>query len=825
MKRIVFLFLLFSLLLTPTAYSRTLEFKSWQIWDFSYNGIHQVCCSVSAKDGDVPVTGLSIEDFAITETLVDEFGNVLSKAEIAPYQREDQFGGIGFWERSVSSSKIDLVFLIDKTGSMAGQIESIKSELKEFVNRLEDDSCDFRVAVLLFEASSLEEPGRKSPDHPFHGVMERDELLLAIEEIETAGEWHINTWSYDAILFGSQLDFREDARAVIVVITDTLPETVYGPFWYFSGGSVATKRAVEIALEERGIELEYFQPEESALAHMENYDRLINPALSESNFNYLAGAVSLGWPFKQDLIEVDALPVSESIYYLSWESALDEITKYYRKQGFEVEVNVRRGDEQVSFKYSPFFDEEGYLQSSEDYHLPVFDEEGSALPDKVVEMDLLRELGDLKAFSDSNWNYVARDGVLQLRSVDPGEYLYRLYGYGRSSYSYSTLRLRGSGEISFVQGEVFPDSVVAQTGDAFLESVKIRGLMEEFVGNKIAVNESKEFAEKSLHWIDAISSDGLNLREMEAMKRFYVSVGAFLNGTAYAAIESERVESDLLQMVRDTRRIVEHAEEVADMISSAKNIILSTASIIADIISGNWSGVAQQISIEALLDEFVSYVKNDLLDDVLEAVKNKLRAYLSDPSKAEELLSLVKGDMVGWVEGGEDSDEGSVRDEIRQVVYTDLTYRNFTKPVIRELEESLAGAARLASLPISDLDLYAASWSMNRDFANMRTEVMDPLQDWSFMVLGEHKRIDNWETILEIFEETVPLIVELLRLMEYKNPVLGDIAEELSKLSYVLDAVGLLTLAYEISLKADQLTTMAGKLDRVNDYLFPEGGY
>lgn len=162
---------------------------------------------------------------------------------------------------------------------------------------------------------------------------------------------------------------------------------------------------------------------------------------------------------------------------------------------------------------------------------------------------------------------------------------------------------------------------------------------------------------------------------------------------------------------------------------------------------------------------------------------------------------------------------------LRQVVYTDLTYRNFTKPVIRELEESLAGAARLASLPISDLDLYAACWSMNRDFANMRTEVMDPLQDWSFMVLGEHKRIDNWETILEIFEETVPLIVELLRLMEYKNPVLGDIAEELSKLSYVLDAVGLLTLACEISLKADQLTTMAGKLDRVNDYLFPEDGY
>ncbi len=86
-------------------------------------------------------------------------------------------------------------------------------------------------------------------------------------------------------------------------------------------------------------------------------------------------------------------------------------------------MGVKRGDEQVSLSYSPFFGEEGYLQSSEAYHLPVLDEEGNALPDKALEMDLLRELGDLKAFSET---YVMKDGVLQLRSVDPGEYLYRL---------------------------------------------------------------------------------------------------------------------------------------------------------------------------------------------------------------------------------------------------------------------------------------------------------------------------------------------------------------------------------------------------------------
>ena len=72
-------------------------------------------------------------------------------------------------------------------------------------------------------------------------------------------------------------------------------------------------------------------------------------------------------------------------------------------------------------------------------------------------------------------------------------------------------------------------------------------------------------------------------------------------------------------MVRDTRSIVLNMRrEVAAMISSAKNITF--ASIIAGIISGV-TGAAwhNDIQSKALLDEFIDYVKNDLLDDVLEA--------------------------------------------------------------------------------------------------------------------------------------------------------------------------------------------------------------
>ena len=72
MKRIGFLFLLFSLFLITSVYSKTLELKSWQIWDFSYNGIHQVSCSLAVSDGGSPVAGLPVEEFCIRETVFEQ---------------------------------------------------------------------------------------------------------------------------------------------------------------------------------------------------------------------------------------------------------------------------------------------------------------------------------------------------------------------------------------------------------------------------------------------------------------------------------------------------------------------------------------------------------------------------------------------------------------------------------------------------------------------------------------------------------------------------------------------------------------------------------
>ena len=72
--------------------------------------------------------GTHFETSTITETSRGRYGEV-SFAKLLRAEK-DQFDGIGFWKDLVSSFKPDLVFLIDKTGSMADQIESVKSELK-----------------------------------------------------------------------------------------------------------------------------------------------------------------------------------------------------------------------------------------------------------------------------------------------------------------------------------------------------------------------------------------------------------------------------------------------------------------------------------------------------------------------------------------------------------------------------------------------------------------------------------------------------------------------------------------------------------------------
>jgi hypothetical protein len=159
-------------------------------WEQSY-----LWASVSVKDSKGNwVTGLSLNNFSLSEALINSTGHVIQERLITFDKPgyDCQFEGDGFWERSVTSEKLDIVFLIDMTGSMEEEMPVIHSELHEFVNRLQSEHVDFRIAIVKYEGSTkgnypADSYGSWTATMPFRGVMEIKEIHQWLDNVQLSG--------------------------------------------------------------------------------------------------------------------------------------------------------------------------------------------------------------------------------------------------------------------------------------------------------------------------------------------------------------------------------------------------------------------------------------------------------------------------------------------------------------------------------------------------------------------------------------------------------------------------------------------------------------
>ena len=175
----------------------------------------------------------------------------------------------------------------------------------------------------------------------YDGNTEVDRLLEDIDYwfIRNGGEWWTPTVTYDAILATPFLRFRPDARKVVLVVTDIVPQTIYGAFWYTNGCTNASASAVEKFVEAEGVEI-YYAKNPADHPNFAGYcDRDINPRACGGNSDWgiegsrLADlrwglgqqAVELNWPFDASDFYIklgvsNQLPLIDSSYYLLWES-------------------------------------------------------------------------------------------------------------------------------------------------------------------------------------------------------------------------------------------------------------------------------------------------------------------------------------------------------------------------------------------------------------------------------------------------------------------------------------------------------------------------
>ncbi|HBT25182.1 MAG TPA: hypothetical protein DEA58_00605, partial [Pseudothermotoga sp.] len=224
MRRAILLAVLFC---TNFLLAREISLREFELWDRD-GLVNSIWCSVTVKDGLSFVPDLSLNNFEITETAYDKYGDLIEERPVSFDNIYYQFDGEGFWEKSVNSDKLDIVFLIDYTGSMYEHMAAIKEQLLMFLNRLSTTKTDFRIIVAKYSVEDEPEWPSGTEADRFFGPAMINEIKHEIQELGTAGEGWNFTWAYDAFLWTLDLDWREDARKIVVIITDVFTDSVYG---------------------------------------------------------------------------------------------------------------------------------------------------------------------------------------------------------------------------------------------------------------------------------------------------------------------------------------------------------------------------------------------------------------------------------------------------------------------------------------------------------------------------------------------------------------------------------------------------------------------
>jgi len=808
-KVLTILLTLFSIMLL----SYQIQLRESEVW-WPSDLWNALWCSVTVKDdaGNY-VRNLKLEDFRITEKAYGKNQELLEEKTVTFESHSSyKFDGKGFWEKSINSDKLDIAFFIDGTGSMRKHADSIIEQLHQFVDRMIETATDFRIFISMYEAEDEPEWTIDPYITRFFGPAMIEEIRAAIDEIDTWGEWWNLTWGYDVFLWSLNLDWREDARKIVVIITDVYTDSVYGPNWYFSSGCVTSMHAVDMAIRDSKIQLYYCQPDEKDMAKTElseNYSPQVNVLVKENNFDKLAQknelVKKLSWPFNQEEIELEELPVIDSKYYFAWVS---DWNKYNFVSRVEVQISLAQTGESVQFVFYPLVKPDGTKKDiwARNVKFVVKDDANlSLMGSNNVWVYFYKVMGDLDRMKIIRAMHQIGDknGVLDLGTVIAGRYYYILYtSSGTYLHNrYHELGYTARGWVEIQPNEVNPKEITAYTYGKSMELYRAKGLLYELENSKITTDKMKSFAAEATKWLDEISKNGITLVEMEAIKRFYVGVGTLVNMVGYACTTQDRVTQDIEQIVQKATDMVRKAREVIGKLESAKNLILDAVNTFIDIVTGNWSGIAAKVTIEQLIDRLAKYVRDELIDDIMNTVYNKLLEVVGQP---ETILSFFRANVKTWVE--QLLSPSQISEVAHSFVKNDLIYPQFTSHLEEELYKLLNSSKALVQENYQKYwNFYERSALMRKSFEEMRKSFMGTLFATSYKALTDKKSIDDWKSVLLVFRETIPLVVDLLRLFEVRYPEFKEIKEALNTLYQALDAIGTMTKTYEVALKVDYL--------------------
>ncbi len=600
-------------------------------------------CSASVQDAaGAWATGLPQASFTVREALAG--GAPLAASFAEP---EHQFDGPGFWERSVTGELIDLVFVVDHSGTMEEQMPAIRTELQRVVDALVARRADFRMGVITTD--------NLLPDYhvvPMHGPMAVPELRAGIDAITVeTGEWWVPSALYDGVLLAVDnpadgLATRPAARKVMVVLSDSISQSIYGAIWYAGWTSTASLAAVHRLQELYDLELYFATP---AHAGVEGTDPS-NEQYADGDFNPYAiergklgtAAAELAWPFVASELSSRLGPppvgVVDARYYFAWRSG-HALEAAGAGEALRVELDARLPSGEL---LTGAVELPALLPQSE-LTLALTDAGLAPLDDATVV--LTREMGDRAA--PLYWDVAVSDGQAVIPAALAGAYRLEVLQTSLPGYDGVHDRVYHRAELT-VAAPTSSYAALVPLADAGLELSKAHGMLDDIGRWGLSHRPYVDFVAEARAWLDALALDGLDRTEMERLRRFNAGLAGYANTLGYADVEVRSATEDFVDAVMILleliQRITEEDGETSETLTSAITLALLDIYLATD-----QTTAVDQEALEGGAEEAVNELIDELKPLCVDAIESALEEWVDNPGLVTLLFdlaaTLINGDL------------------------------------------------------------------------------------------------------------------------------------------------------------------------------------
>ncbi|MEK7396874.1 MAG: vWA domain-containing protein [Candidatus Poribacteria bacterium] len=119
--------------------------------------------------------------------------------------------------RRISNYKVDIVFIIDITGSMDSSINEIRNYIKDFIKPIEEKGMDMALGLVEYTDEAVDKP------KIFGLTRYPDEFKKWIDKIRLSGGVDLPESGYEAIISALEdIEYRKSANRFLIFISDAM---------------------------------------------------------------------------------------------------------------------------------------------------------------------------------------------------------------------------------------------------------------------------------------------------------------------------------------------------------------------------------------------------------------------------------------------------------------------------------------------------------------------------------------------------------------------------------------------------------------------------